>query len=142
MKNTREWFNDAQWVEYGDGDGAYTAAYGSATSFTINGVDVSAIYHEGRRVKVMDLQQAQYLVQFQAHPFHQILQLMLHGTQDLYQDLFRVYIGALSKTNNSIPTGIIGTVTLVDGSVTTVKLADDAVTNAKDCRQCCSSITS
>ena len=45
MKNTREWFNDAQWVEYGDGDGAYTAAYASATSFTINGVDVSVIYY-------------------------------------------------------------------------------------------------
>jgi hypothetical protein len=26
MKNTREWFNDSQWVEYGDGDGAYTAS--------------------------------------------------------------------------------------------------------------------
>jgi hypothetical protein len=23
MKNTRDWFNDAQWVEYGDGDGAF-----------------------------------------------------------------------------------------------------------------------
>ena len=35
MKNTRDWFNDAQWIEYGDGDGAFTAAYASATSFTI-----------------------------------------------------------------------------------------------------------
>ena len=25
MKNTRDWFNDAQWIEYGDGSGAYTA---------------------------------------------------------------------------------------------------------------------
>jgi hypothetical protein len=23
MKNTRDWFNDAQWIEYGDGDGAF-----------------------------------------------------------------------------------------------------------------------
>ena len=22
MVNTREWFNDSQWIEYGDGDGA------------------------------------------------------------------------------------------------------------------------
>ena len=36
MKNTRDWFNDAQWIEYGDGDG-FTAAYASATSFTIAG---------------------------------------------------------------------------------------------------------
>ena len=35
MKNTRDWFNDAQWIEYGDGDASYTAAYASATSFTI-----------------------------------------------------------------------------------------------------------
>ena len=43
MKNTREWFNDSQWVEYGDGDGAYTAAYVSATALTINSVNVTAI---------------------------------------------------------------------------------------------------
>jgi hypothetical protein len=52
MKNTREWYNDSQWVEYGDGDAAFTAAYASATSFTIAGVDVTAIYHAGRRIKL------------------------------------------------------------------------------------------
>ena len=52
MKNTRDWFNDAQWIEYGDGDGAFTAAYASATSFTIAGVDVTSIYHAGRRIKL------------------------------------------------------------------------------------------
>ena len=35
MKNERDWFNDSQWVEYGDGDGAATYAYASATSFTL-----------------------------------------------------------------------------------------------------------
>ena len=43
----REWFNDSQWVEYGDGNGAYTAAYASGTSFTIAGVYVSSFYHAG-----------------------------------------------------------------------------------------------
>jgi hypothetical protein len=52
MVNTRSWYNDSQWVEYGDGDGAYTATYASATSFTIAGVDVTPIYHEGRRIKL------------------------------------------------------------------------------------------
>ena len=42
MKNTRDWYNDAQWVIYGDGDGAFTSAYASASSFTINGVDVTS----------------------------------------------------------------------------------------------------
>ncbi len=33
MKNTRDWFNDAQWIEYGDGSGSYTATYVSGTVF-------------------------------------------------------------------------------------------------------------
>jgi hypothetical protein len=53
MKNTRDWFNDAQWIEYGDGSGAYTSAYVSGTSFTIAGADVTSIYHAGRRIKVI-----------------------------------------------------------------------------------------
>jgi len=52
MKNTRDWFNDAQWTEYGDGSGAYTVAYASSTSFTINGANVTSIYHAGRRIKL------------------------------------------------------------------------------------------
>ena len=52
MKNTRDWFNDSQWVEYGDGDASYTAAYASATSFTIAGVNVTSVYHAGRRIKL------------------------------------------------------------------------------------------
>ena len=53
MKNTRDWFNDSQWVQYGDGDGAATVAYASGTTFTIAGVDVRTIYTVGRRVKVI-----------------------------------------------------------------------------------------
>ena len=132
MKNTREWFNDSQWVEYGDGDGAYTAAYGSATSFTINGVDVSAIYHEGRRVKVIDSAATLYgTISSSSFSSNTTVNVTWDSGSLTSGAISRVYIGALSKTNNSIPTGIIGTVTLVDGSVTTVKLADDAVTNAK-----------
>ena len=42
----------AQWIEYGDGSGAYTAAYASTTSFTINGANVTSFYHAGRRIKI------------------------------------------------------------------------------------------
>ena len=35
MADIRQWFNDGQWIEYGDGAGTYTATYASATSFTI-----------------------------------------------------------------------------------------------------------
>ena len=30
MKNTRDWYNEAEWIEYGDGTGAYTSSYASA----------------------------------------------------------------------------------------------------------------
>ncbi len=53
MKNTRDWYNDSQWVQYGDGDGAATVAYASGTTFTIAGVDVTTIYTVGRRIKVI-----------------------------------------------------------------------------------------
>ena len=49
----REWYNDSQWVIYGDGDGAHTFAYASGTSFTVNGANVTAIYEAGRRIKVV-----------------------------------------------------------------------------------------
>ena len=43
----------AQWIEYGDGSVVhYTAAYASATSFTINGANVTSTYHAGRRIKL------------------------------------------------------------------------------------------
>jgi hypothetical protein len=133
MKNTREWFNDAQWVEYGDGDGAYTAAYASATSFTINGVDVSAIYHAGRRIKLTATTPGTIYGTIASSSFstNTTINVTWDSGSLSNEAISNVYIGILSKTNNSIPTGIVTTITLADGSVTTVKLADDAVTNAK-----------
>ena len=49
----REWYNDSQWVIYGDGDNGFTITYASATSFTISSVDVTSFYHVGRRVKAV-----------------------------------------------------------------------------------------
>ena len=53
MADIRQQFNSAEWIEYGDGAGTYTPAYASSTSFTIAGVDVTSVYHAGRRVKVV-----------------------------------------------------------------------------------------
>ena len=76
MKNTREWFNDSQWVEYGDGSGAYVSTYVSGTSFRIDGVDVTSIYHEGRRIKILLLHLVQFMEQLVLQLFLQTLQLM------------------------------------------------------------------
>jgi hypothetical protein len=133
MKNTREWFNDSQWVEYGDGDGAYTASYASATSFTIAGVDVTAIYHEGRRIKVTATTPGTIYGTISSSSFSTdtTVNITWDSGNLSNETIDNVYIGALSKTNNSIPTGVIATATLADGSVTTVKLGADAVTGAK-----------
>jgi hypothetical protein len=133
MKNTREWFNDSQWVEYGDGSGAYTAAYASATSFTIAGVDVSAIYHEGRRIKLIAATPGTIYGTISSSSFSTDTTVNITWDSGSLSNeaITNIYIGALSKTNNSLPTGIIATATLADGSVTTVKIAADAVTGAK-----------
>ena len=133
MKNTREWFNDSQWVEYGDGDAAFTAAYASATSFTIAGVDVTAIYHASRRIKLTATTPGTIYGTISSSSFstNTTVNVTWDSGSLSSEAITNVYIGALSKTNNSIPTGIIATATLADGSVTTVKIAADAVTGAK-----------
>ena len=53
MADIRQFYNSAEWIEYGDGAGTYTATYASSTSFTIDGVNVTTPYHAGRRVKLV-----------------------------------------------------------------------------------------
>ena len=133
MKNTRDWFNDAQWIEYGDGSGAYTAAYASATSFTINGSDVTAIYHAGRRIKLTASSPGTIFGTISSSSFssNTTVNVTWDSGSLSNEAITNVYIGALSKTNNSIPTDILGAANLQSNSVTTIKIADDAVTNAK-----------
>jgi hypothetical protein len=133
MKNTRDWYNDSQWVEYGDGSGAYTATYASATSFTIAGVDVTSFYHADRRIKITATTPGTIYGTISSSTFS--TDTTVNVTWDSgnlsNEAIDNVYIGAISKTNTSIPGGVIGSTQLADGSVTTVKIAADAVTGAK-----------
>jgi len=132
MVNTREWYNDSQWVIYGDGDGAYTLAYASATSFTVAGIDVTSIYHANRRVKAVGSTTGTIYGTISSSTFS--TDTTVNVTWDsgsLSNESLTIYIGGLSATNTSIPEGIITSATLADGSVTTVKIADANVTNAK-----------
>jgi hypothetical protein len=133
MKNTRDWYNDSQWVEYGDGSGAFTATYVSSTSFTIDGVDVTAIYHAGRRIKLTAATPGTIYGTVSSTSFstNTTVNVTWDSGSLSSEAITNVYIGALSKTNNSIPTGIISTAILADGSVTTVKIAADAVDGTK-----------
>ena len=133
MKNTRDWFNDAQWIEYGDGDGAYTASYASATSFTIAGADVTGIYHANRRIKVTATTPGTIYGTISSSSFS--TDTTVNVTWDSgnlsNEAISNVYVAALSATNNSIPEGVVATATLADGSVTTAKLGADAVNGSK-----------
>jgi hypothetical protein len=118
MKNTRDWFNDAQWIEYGDGDASYTAAYASATSFTIAGVDVTSIYHAGRRIKLTASTPGTIFGTIASSSFstNTTVNVTWDSGSLSNEAISNVYIGALSKTNDSIPTGINAT-KIADGSI-------------------------
>tara|TARA_R100000152_G_C6776079_1_gene204977 strand:- start:9 stop:2714 length:2706 start_codon:yes stop_codon:yes gene_type:complete len=133
MVNTREWFNDSQWVEYGDGDGAYTAAYASGTSFTINGVNVTSIYHTGRRIKLIASTPGTIFGTISSSSFssNTTVNVTWDSGSLSNEAITRVYVGALSQTNNSIPTDVIDSSNLKSNSVTTAKINNDAINNDK-----------
>ena len=133
MKNTRDWYNDSQWVEYGDGSGAYTATYASATSFTIAGVDVTSFYHADRRIKIVAPTPGTIYGTISSSSFstNTTVNITWDSGNLSNEAITNVYVGAISKTNTSIPGGVIGTTQLADGSVTTAKIAADAVNGDK-----------
>jgi hypothetical protein len=133
MKNTRDWFNDAQWIEYGDGSGAFTAAYASSTSFTINGADVTSFYQAGRRIKLTASTPGTIFGTISSSSFstNTTVNVTWDSGNLSSEAITNVYVGALSKTNSSIPEGIVVTATLADGSVTLAKMAADSVNGTK-----------
>ena len=133
MKNTREWFNDSQWVEYGDGDGAYTAAYASGTSFTIAGVDVTSIYHQHRRIKLVASTPGTIYGTISSSSFssNTTINVTWDSGSLSNEAISAVYVAALSNTNDSIPEDVIDAANLKSNSVTTAKIANDAVNNDK-----------
>jgi hypothetical protein len=133
MKNTRDWYNDSQWVEYGDGSGTYTATYASATSFTIDGVDVTSFYHAGRRIKLTASTPGTIYGTIASSSFstNTTVNVTWDSGSLSNEAISNVYVAALSKTNSSIPTEIIGTSNISDGAVTTAKIAADAVNGTK-----------
>ena len=133
MKNTREWFNDSQWVEYGDGSGAYTAAYASSTSFTIASADVTSFYHAGRRIKLIASTPGTIFGTISSSSFstNTTVNVTWDSGSLSSEAITNVYVGALSKTNTSIPGDVIGATQLADNAVTTSKIQGDAVNGSK-----------
>ena len=139
----REFYNDSQWVIYGDGDGSHTFAYVSGTAFTVAGANVTAFYHAGRRVKAVGSSTGTIVGTIASSSFS--TNTTVNVTWDsgsLQNESLVIYVGILSKTNNSIPTGIISgsnlsSGLLIDNSSHSGHTPDDSTvftTSASDAR--------
>jgi len=104
----REWFNDSQWIIYGDGDNGFTITYASATSFTVAGVDVTSFYHVGRRVKAIATTPGTIFGTISATTFSTNTTVTVTwDSGSLANEAVVIYVAALSKTNDSIPELVI-----------------------------------
>jgi hypothetical protein len=133
MADIRQHYNTSEWIEYGDGAGTYTPTYVSGTSFTIDGVNVAAIYHVGRRVKVTASTPGTIYGSITAVAFSTNTTVTVSWDSGSLSSeaITSVYISALAETNSSIPIGVIEAVNLADSAVTTAKINADAITSAK-----------
>ena len=129
MADIRQHYNEAEWIEYGDGAGTYTATYASSTSFTIDGVNVTAVYHAGRRVKVVASTPGTIYGTVSSTSFstNTTVNVTWDSGNLSSEAITSVHIGVLAKTNNSIPTGVIATANIVDDAITVAKMAVNSI---------------
>ena len=135
MADIRQWYNTAEWIEYGDGAGTYTPAYASSTSFTIAGVNVTSVYHVGRRVKLAASTPGTIYGSITATSFSTNTTVTIGWDSGSLSDeaITSVHIGAISASNTSLPetTSITGDYTLdVSGDI--ILDADGANVTIKD----------
>ena len=122
MADIRQFYNSVEWIEYGDGAGTYTPAYASSTSFTIAGVNVTSVYHVGRRVKVVASTPGTIYGSITAVAFSTNTTVTVAWDSGSLSDesITSVHIGAISASNTSLPetTAITGDYTLdVSGDI-------------------------
>ena len=127
----REWYNDSQWVIYGDGDGSFTIAYASATSFTVSGVDVTSFYHVGRRVKAIATTPGTIYGTISATTFSTNTTVTVTwDSGSLANEAVSIYVAALSKTNDSIPELVITNAKVATAAaIDATKIGGGAVSN-------------
>ena len=122
MADVRQWYNTAEWIEYGDGAGTYTPAYASSTSFTIAGANVTSAYHVGRRIKVVASTPGTIYGSITATAFstNTTVTVAWDSGSLSNESITSVHIGAISASNTSLPetTAITGDYTLdVSGDI-------------------------
>ena len=135
MADIRQFYNSAEWIEYGDGAGTYTPAYASSTSFTIAGVNVTSVYHVGRRVKLVASTPGTIYGSITAVAFSTNTTVTVAWDSGSLSDeaITSVHIGITSASNTSMPEtpAITGDYTLdVSGDI--ILDADGANVTIKD----------
>ena len=100
----RSWYNDAEWLIYGDGDAAFAIAYVSPTSFSVTGADVTAAYHPGRRVKAAGPLTGTIYGTIQSAAFATNTTVtVLWDAGALQNEALTIAIGILSAANSALP---------------------------------------
>ena len=129
----REWYNDTQWVIYGDGDGAFTAAFASSTSFTIAGVDVTGFYHAGRRIKAIGSSTGTIFGTISSSSFSTNTTVnVTFDSGSLQSETLTIHVAILSKTNDSIPTEIITNAKVASSAaIDATKIHDGTISNTE-----------
>ena len=127
----REWYNDSQWVIYGDGDNGFTITYASATSFTVSAVDVTSFYHVGRRVKAIATTPGTIYGTISATTFSTNTTVtVVWDSGSLANEAVVIYVAALSKTNDSIPELVITNAKVAAAAaIDATKIGGGAVSN-------------
>jgi len=129
----REWYNDSQWVIYGDGDNGFTITYASATSFTVAGVDVTSYYHVGRRVKAIATTPGTIFGTISASTFSTNTTVTVTwDSGSLANEAVTIYLAILTKTGDSIPELVITNAKVAtSAAIDATKIGGGAVSNTE-----------
>jgi hypothetical protein len=129
----REWYNDSQWVIYGDGDNGFTITYASATSFTVSAVDVTSFYHVGRRVKAIATTPGTIYGTISATTFSTNTTVTVTwDSGSLANEAVTIYLAILSKTGDSIPELVITNAKVAtSAAIDATKIGGGAVSNTE-----------
>jgi hypothetical protein len=129
----REWYNDSQWVIYGDGDNGFTITYASATSFTVSGVDVTSFYHVGRRVKAVGSATGTIYGTIATTTFSTNTTVTVTwDSGSLSNETITIYLAILTKTGDSIPELVITNAKVAtSAAIAATKIHDGSVSNTE-----------
>jgi hypothetical protein len=115
QKDIRDWYNDAEWIEYGKGDGSgsgssdYSITYVTAQEFTIEGGDLTTAYAVGRGIKATGDTTGTIYGFISASSYSTVTTVTVDWSQDelVNEQGVRVWLSTLSPDGASFPIAAI-----------------------------------